>query len=366
MKWNCPDILKYQNLFLSEKEYKSKDYANKMKELFPLYSSKTYPGEKFVIVKTIFDISNPLYEPKNLLDYLASWIKDKKWDKNMKIDYEEKKVTTTATFNVANHYAFYRNAVDVNATMSCHIIDNKQLMVAFTFDTYKNSEYTSTDYKPARQWEDKVCNVYPFSEKGGYKNTYAEAFTGAHKKIWAFITVLNEDLNTKFANDKKMINQLHYEYACDSLTKIYGCEPTKVIADKEMEPCVNNELRFYEGAKKLVFMGKTVSFNDIISVEIDDDPQFIPGATRTYGAGICFFGFGFYSGRTVSEASKTIHNYVVNVKIDNLKCPFIHIATGGNEPKANELCSAFEYLIRHQTKRPANIKRTGTTRKKRK
>ena len=144
-----------------------------------------------------------------------------------------------------------------------------------------------------------------------------------------------------------MLNELHYQYSQDSLKAKYG-EPTKVIADQTTMPDIHKELRFYENAKKVVFMGKTISFNDIISCEIVDDPKFIPGRTTTYGLGFSLFGIGIGGADSYTTPDKTIHSYVVNVKIDNLSTPLIYIATGQNEQKANEIAAVFEYILRHQ------------------
>lgn len=57
---------------------------------------------------------------------------------------------------------------------------------------------------------------------------------------------------------------------------------------------------------------------------------------------------------------RTIHSYVVNVKIDNMSTPLIYIATGQNEQKANEIAAVFEYILRHQP----NKSNTVTTQKK--
>jgi len=97
-------------------------------------------------------------------------------------------------------------------------------------------------------------------------------------------------------------------------------------------------------------MGKTIDFQDIMSCEVVDDPQYIPGRSTTLGAGLCIFGFGLGGAETVRTPDKTIHNYVVNVKIDNMGTPLIRIGTGQNEYKATEIASTFEYILRHQQK----------------
>ena len=109
-------------------------------------------------------------------------------------------------------------------------------------------------------------------------------------------------------------------------------------------------------------MGKTIDFKDIINCEVIDDPKFIPGYKTTYGAGISFFGFGFGGAETYATPDKTIHNFVVHIKIDNLVTPFVHIATGKNEQKAAEIASCFEYIIRHQQSK--NNKKQNTLKKR--
>lgn len=67
----------------------------------------------------------------------------------------------------------------------------------------------------------------------------------------------------------------------DSLNAKYG-EPTKIIKDVAIEPDINKEIIFYENAKKVICMGKTIDFKDIINCEVVDDPKFIPGYKTTY------------------------------------------------------------------------------------
>ena len=117
----------------------------------------------------------------------------------------------------------------------------------------------------------------------------------------------------------------------------------------------------FSGDKDSEFIRNSIeSWGIIVSCKIDDDPSFIPGRTTTYGTGISFFGFGFGAKETSSTASRTIHNYVVNIKVDNLAAPYIRIVTGENEQKAREIASSFEYILRHQQTTPKKI----VTRKK--
>ena len=94
--------------------------------------------------------------------------------------------------------------------------------------------------------------------------------------------------------------------------------------------------------------------------EIVDDPKFIPGRTTTYGLGFSIFGIGIGGADSYTTPDKTIHSYVVNVKIDNMSTPLIYIATGQDEQKANEIAAVFEYILRHQTKKSNTV----TTQKK--
>ena len=98
-------------------------------------------------------------------------------------------------------------------------------------------------------------------------------------------------------------------------------------------------------------MGQTIDFKDIISCQLVDDPTFIPGRSTTLGTGISIFGIGIGGAETYTTPNKTIHNYMVDIKIDDLKNPFIRIVTGQNENKATEITTAFEYIIRHHQRR---------------
>ena len=212
----------------------------------------------------------------------------------------------------------------------------------------------------------KITDAYPFNENSRYKNTCAMAYVNTYKTFWRIIAELRQELNTNFTRDYVMMKQLQdaelklsaqqrYQYSNDSLKAKYG-ELTKMIASQTATPDIHSEMRFYEDAQKLVFMGKTIDFKDIVSCEIIDDPQFVPGKTTTYGGGLCFFGFLVGGKETRTTASKTIHNYVVDVEIDNMRTPFIRIATGDDEFKAKEISSVFEYIMRHQQ----SPKATGT------
>jgi hypothetical protein len=114
-------------------------------------------------------------------------------------------------------------------------------------------------------------------------------------------------------------------------------------------------------------MGKTIDFKDIMSCEIVDDPKFIPGRTTSYGLGFSIFGIGIGGADSYTTPDKTIHSYVVNVKIDNMSTPLIYIATGQNEQKANEIAAVFEYIMRHQdgSKSSTTQKTRTATRRKR-
>ena len=275
--------------------------------------------------------------------------KEKKgWEKaKVDLDKDNKKIVSSATIHVANHSTFldvYKVSVTPNLVIL--LMEGNQLLVSFLTDSYKNDVYDSHN-KYSRTYREKISDVYPFVPKSSYKITYAKAYVGTYLYFWDFISNLYNDLNANYSRDAKMLAQLHYDYSKDSLVAMYG-EPTKVIADQKTCPDVNNEIHFYEKAQKVVFMGKTIDFKDIISCEIVDDPQFIPGRSTTLGAGISFFGFGFGGAETYRTPDKTIHNYVVDVKIDNMVTPFIRIATGQNEQKATEIASTFEYILRHQ------------------
>ena len=350
MRWTCPEIDKYQTLLSSLRNEDYKIYADNVKEKIELVTFKESPSEKYQVTQAILNIENPLFETENLLSHISTWIRSKykDWGKNIKTDKEKGFLVSTASINIANHSRFmHLNKVYISPTLIIQMAENNKLAVSFSNLIYKNNEYIGSDRKPTT-YTAKVSEVYPFKSKGEYKITYAKAYVSTYQYYWNFITDLCEELNTNFTKDPKLLAKLQYEYSKDSLRIKYG-EPTKVIADQASTPDVNKELHFYESAQKLVFMGKTIDFRDIISCEIVDDPQYIPGRSTTLGAGICIFGFGLGGAETVRTPDKTIHNYVVNVKIDNLGTPLIRIGTGQNEYKATEISSAFEYILRHQT-----------------
>lgn len=349
MKWKCPEIEKYQTLLSSLQNEDYKIYADNVKEKIELVTFKESPSDKFQVTQAILNIENPLFETDNLLNHISTWIKSKykDWGKNIKIVKEEGSLVSSASINIANHSRFmHLNKVYITPSLIIQQAENDKLLITFMNLIYKNSEYIGSDNKPST-YTAKVSEVYPFSSKGGYKITYAKAYVGTYRYFWTFIADLYNELNENFTKDPKMLTKLHYEYSKDSLRAKYG-EPTKVIADQTSSPDINKELHFYETAQKFVFMGKTIDFEDIMSCEVVDDPQYIPGRSTTLGAGLCIFGFGLGGAETVRTPDKTIHNYVVNVKIDNMGTPLIRIGTGQNEYKATEIASTFEYILRHQ------------------
>ncbi len=369
MQWVCPEIEKYQSLFNSIRNEDYKIYADKIKENIELYTDPSSPANKYLVTQAVLNIENPLFSTENLLNYISNWIKKNKgWEKaKVDLDKDNKKIVSSATIHVANHSTFldvYK--VSVTPNLAIQLIEGNQLLVSFLTDSYKNDVYDSHN-KYSRTFREKISDVYPFVPKSSYKITYAKAYVGTYLYFWDFISNLYNDLNANYSRDAKMLAQLHYDYSKDSLVAMYG-EPTKVIADQKTCPDVNNEIHFYEKAQKVVFMGKTIDFKDIISCEIVDDPQFIPGRSTTLGAGISFFGFGFGGAETYRTPDKTVHNYVVDVKIDSMVTPFIRIATGQNEQKATEIASTFEYILRHQqenSKSESQKTRTTTRRTRR-
>lgn len=360
MQWKCPDVEKYQEILYSLHNDDYKVYANNIKEKFELYSDPKSPSDKYLLTATTLNIENPLFNTENLLDHISKWVKGKEGWKVLDVDKTEKKISASSTVKIASNASFlYVNKVFISPTLIIQLVNDNTLLLSFMVDRYKNDEYN--DNNLSRTYIAKISEVYPFVPKSSYKICYAKAYVSTYQYFWNFISDLRKDLNSNFSRDTKMLTQLHYAYSNDSLRLKYG-EPTKVIADKTSTPDINAEMRFYEDAQKIVFMGKTINFKDIISCKIDDDPQFIPGRTTSYGTGISFFGFGFGGAETYSTPNKTIHNYVVDVKIDNLGTPFMRIATGQNEYKAKEIYSVFDYILRHQQSR----KKTSSNRPKRK
>lgn len=361
MRWSCPEIEKYQGLLISLKNDDYKIYANNVKNNIELYSNPEQPTDKYLVTQAILTIENPLFKTDNLLNHISAWIKSKKkdWAKSMKINVVEKSLESTASIHVASHSTFLDLfKVSVSPSLVIKLIEDNKLIVSFSTNSYRNGVYDSHK-RLTRTLTDKISEVFPFVPQSSYKITYAKAYVGTYLYFWNFISDLCNDLNTNFTKDPVMLNQLHYQYSQDSLKAKYG-EPTKVIADQKTMPDIHKELRFYEDAQKVVFMGKTINFNDIISCEIVDDPKFIPGRTTTYGLGFSIFGIGIGGADSYTTPDKTIHSYVVNVKIDNMSTPLIYIATGQDEQKANEIAAVFEYILRHQTKKSNTV----TTQKK--
>lgn len=355
MKWVCPEIDKYQGLLLSLRNDDYKIYADNVKKHISLVSNPSEPEKKYLMTQAILTIENPLYDTNNLLNHIADWLKKETgFGKYMEVNVENKEITATATVNVAVHSAFlYIYKVSISPSLLIKLMEDNKLLVSFVVYNYKNDEYSDSDNKFRSTRTVKVSEVYPFFPKSAYKNSYARAYVESYLYFWRFISNCCKDLNSNFSRDNEILTQLHYQYAKDSLYAKYG-EVTKVILDNTKTLDVNKELRFYESSHKVVFMGKTIDFKDILSCEIVDDPTFVPGSSTTIGGGLSIFGFGLGAAETHKTPGKTIHNYVVDIKIDNLSTPLIRISTGGNEHKATEIASTFEYILRHQSDNDTN------------
>lgn len=350
MRWVCPEIEEYEKILKSAENSDIKTYANNVMEKFELYTDPENPSKKQLFTYVVMTIENPQFYTENLLNHISTWIKKayKDWGKSMKVIQTENKIISMASVNIASHSTYLEAyKVYVTPTLMIQLMDDNKLVVSFMADSYKNEVYTGSDRKTCRTYTSKIYEVFPFVPKSSYKNTYAKAYVGTYSYLWGFIYNLRKELNTNFTRDSKKLTELHYQYQKDSLAAMYG-EPTKVIADPTATPNINKEIRFYETAQKVIFMGTTIDFKDIISCEIVDDPTFIPGHTTTSGLGFSLFGIGIGGAETTRTADRTIHNYVVNIKIDTMKIPLIRIATGQNENKAEDIASTIEYIFRHR------------------
>lgn len=356
MRWGCPDIEKYQGILYSSRNDDYKVYANNVMDRIELYVSQSSPADRYLFTQAVLTVENPLFNTENLLNHISVWMKKTKGWKKADVDIQNKKITSNPSFHVADHATFINvNRIHINPVFSIELVDDNNLLVLFMADTWKNDEYDNKGKRLERTFRPRISEVFPFDPKSSHKNCYAKAYVASYQVFWDFINDLRKELNTNFTRDERFLAQLHYGYSKDSLIAKYG-QPTKVIADQSISPDIHKEMYVFEDAQKIVFMDKTINFGDIISCEIVDDPKFIPGRTTSYGAGFSIFGIGLGGTESYTTPDKTIHSYVVKVKIDNLGTPLIYIATGQNEQKAEEIASVFEYIMRHQQ----SSKSTGT------
>lgn len=345
MEWICPGIEKYQGILSSKKNEDVKLWADAIKEDFQPYTDPS--NGKHLLTQTVFTVENPLYDTNNLIDYISSWLKKEGWGSNLKVDKENK---TFSSFIKEKHIASHADflhvyKVYISPYIEIHLLDDNQLSIAFLASDYTNKEYGS-DNRLITTYNKKIGEVYPFVPKSTHKNTYAKAYVSTYIDFWNTISKLRSDLNLNFSKDTKFLQQKHYEYSVDSLASKYG-EVTKVIFDETQPNDVTKQIRIYEDAKKAVVLGQTIDFKDLMSCEITDDPKYAPGRSYSVGGGISIFGFGLGGSQTINEPGKVIHNYLVNIKLDNLKTPLILILTGRNEAKAQEILACFEYILRH-------------------
>ncbi len=351
IQWVCPEVEKYQGILLSSSNDDYKIYANTIMEQFEPYTNPSDPTDKYLITQGLFTIENPYYDVDNLFNHITSWLKSNKkyncFAKLLSVDKEKNMIITSGTVHVASHSSLLEiYNVFITPLLIIQFNEENKLLISLSINSYNNEIYGG-DKKHVGTKKVKVSEVYPFDPKSSYKISYAKAYVSSYKYFWNFISDLRNELNAHFSRDSKMLAKMHYKYANDSLKNLYG-EPTKVIVDELINPDINKEIHVYEEAKKIIFMGKTVNFKDILSCDLKDDPQIIPGSSTTLGAGISLFGIGLGGGNTYRTPDKTIHNYVVNIKIDSLKNPLILIATGQNEFKAKEIVSVIEYILRHR------------------
>ena len=353
MRWNCPEIEHYQDLIASLHNEDVKIWATNVMDKFDLYAAS--PTEKYIITQAVLKVENPNYEKENLLNIIAAGLKQKGWGKKLTISKTEYSIQAIHTVEVAVHSTFFETfKVSVTPILSIAIAQNNNIIIQFVADNYTNAVYSNSNNTCTRKMNEKVTDVFPFNKKSSNKNTYSRAYIGTYVYFWDFISKFRDFLNINFTQDDRFLEKKRYKELNDSLFAKYG-EPTKVIYDGVKSMDINSEIRFYEKAQKVCFMGKTINFNDIISCEIVDDPTIIPSRSTTVGAGIGLFGFGLTGNETYTTPEKIIHNYVVIIKIDNLDLPFIHIVTGTNDLKAKEIASSFEYILRHQKKETKSV-----------
>lgn len=363
MKWSCPDYTKYVGQLDSMKNDDWKIYANNVKEKFGLW---TQPNEnkKMIVTATKILIDNPYYNDNVLIDHISSWLKKSKLDNKIVIDRENKTIITQPLAKVAEHSTYIEGyGISLLQTIVIKIDENKNLSVCLWGNKFEKKEYYGSGQSRITGYP-LITDVFPFKPKTSHKITFAKAYVGSYLYNWNFIKSLHDELNKNFKRDDKSLVEMRYKYSQDSLYAKFG-EPEKVIKGIGRKYDIAKEMYFFEKTQTIAFLGNSFDFNDIISCKITDDPTIIPGKSTSYGAGLFLFGIGIGGGESYRSPDKKIHNYVVNIKVDNLKTPYIRIALGDDEYLANQISSTFEYIFRHRTGKSAtNTRKANTTRKK--
>ena len=363
MIWSCPDYNKCIGQLDSMKNDDWKIFANNVKEKYGLVTFSNNISQ-MIGTSTKILVENPYYNDDVLLDHISAWLKKSKLDNKIVIDKNKKNIKVFPLVKVAEHstfFDFYR--ILVHQTIGILIDENRNLSVYIWGNKFEARTCYSSNQSHILSYP-LITEVYPFNKKASNKITYAKAYVGSYLYNWDFIRSLQEELNNNFKMDDKSLTEMRYKYSRDSLCAKYG-EPETVITGIGRKYDIDKEMYFFEKAEKIVFLGDTFDFNDIISCQIKDDPTIIPGSTSMIGAGICIFGFGIGGGESYKSPDKTIHNYVVNIKIDNLKTPYIRIALGRNEYIANQISSTFDYIFRHRKEKTpkTTVRKTNTSRK---
>jgi hypothetical protein len=363
MQWSCPKINSTLAQIKSLSNNDDRVYATNILKRFGLSENLPASTAEMIIQSAVFTTDAPLFKPENLLNHIAAYLKKQTgWGKEPKINLDKLTLEVNGDKIKVGGYSSFLDyfRASVSPTLLVQIIDGNKLIITMGVGDYLIEDRSNSQLKDS--YTLRVIESFPCVEKGKSRNTCASAFVGTYGYIWEFFSKLINELNEGFVRDQQYLKELHYDYACDSLNTKYG-SPTSIIKDPTAQYDVDREMRFYEDAQKVVYMGKTINFKDIMSCFIDDDVSYTPTHISSSAAGISIFGFGIGGSETTVYGNSKRHNYVVKIDIDNLSTPHLYLVTGSNAGKANEIAASFDYILRHQKKASQTSKTQTATRK---
>lgn len=154
-----------------------------------------------------------------------------------------------------------------------------------------------------------------------------------------------------------------YNAEKEKLIGKYG-EPDKTIVLEELN--LSKEIIAFGKTNRIWLLGRDLPMEDIISCNYDDNPRVIKGdvsyetktrmgnmAKRAIVGGILTGGIGAVVGGATAkkdtimkqEDDEIIHDYTINININNLSEPIIRIPLGTDVEKANEVLGLMNVII---------------------
>ena len=165
-------------------------------------------------------------------------------------------------------------------------------------------------------------------------------------------------------NKEKQDQLKRYQDERQIMKDEYGSDPDKTISI--LPNSVGDEINVFESHKKVIIMGKPYSFSDILSCSVSDNARTIKGKMtsetksnnwnavgRTIVGDIVAGPVGAIVGGSTGKKQTVynqdediiIHDYTVNINVNSISNPIIHIHTKRNENLTNEISGLMNVII---------------------